>query len=302
MTRNRPNRRELGFTLMEVMVTLSMIGGIMTVIYTVLYTTLDQKRKIEVHVMASRVGPLLLDQVENDIRQLFTYNVNNGITFQGEDNRISGQDADTLRMVCQAPSTSAVFNGDRPVFAPVNEVGYVLTETAGSDELMTLWRREDYFVDDKPMKGGPGTPLYRRVLGFDVKYYDVTGEDAEEEDDWDMEDRENKFPAACKITLRIEVESRAMGEVVTRDEMDRREYTFHRYVTFPKDAARQMAVLPAIPTDPTGDDSTLGGSNNQDGEEGDGRGPTVDGGNGLINSGTGPGMGPGGGMGGGGGG
>lgn len=268
--------RSGGFTLIEVIVTLSMIGGIMAVIYTILYSTLDAKHRAEVHVARSRIGPLILDQIERDIRQLFVFNVNRGRDLYGEDNRISGQEADKLRIVSYVPSTSAYTDGDKAVFSPVNEIGYELTENPDNRDFMILWRREDFFVDDNPLKGGKGTPLYRRVTGFDIKYFEELGDDAVAEDSWDMEMHDDRFPAAIQITLTIEVETRSGGDVLYAEDLDRRRVTFKRWITFDRDLAKQVAVLPSVPlADPTGENAAAGRGKDKDDDDDD-DGPTGD--------------------------
>lgn len=270
-SRTRPSR---GFTLIEVIVTLSMIGGIMAIIYTVLYSTLDAKRRAELHVARSYIGPLLLDQVERDVLQLFAFNINHGRVFLGKDERISGQDADEFRVVAMTPSTSARVDRNKAIFSPVNEIGYTLTENPENRDFMILWRREDFFVDEDPLRGGKGTALYRRVTQFDIKYFDELGEDAREEDSWDMESREDRFPAAMLITLTIEIDPRNAGESIHAEELDRRRVTFKRYITFPKNIAREVAILPSIPlAEPPGDDSAAGrGGKDKGGKDGDGDG------------------------------
>lgn len=286
MRARRAGARSRGFTLIEVVVTLAMIGGIMAVIYTVLYSTLDTKRRAELHVARSYIGPLLLDQVEHDIRQMFAFNINHGRILEGEDKRISGQEADELRLVAMTPSTSARVDRDKAVFSAVNEVGYTLTENPDNRDFLILWRREDFFVDDDPLRGGKGTPLYRRVTGFDVKYFAELGEEAREEDSWDMEARDDKFPAAIQVELTIEVEPRGSGERLSAEELDRTRVTFKRYIPLPQDIAKQVAILPSVPlAELPGDNPAEGrGGKDKGGEDDDEGGGFNQGGGGSTST------------------
>ena len=43
--------------------------------------------------------------------------------------------------------------------ADYNEVGYVLRPNPDNDEFLKLYRREDYGIDEEPMRGGvPASP------------------------------------------------------------------------------------------------------------------------------------------------
>ncbi len=246
--RRRSDRRG-GFTLIELTVTLALIGVIMATIYTVLFGTIRAKKQLELRVMGSRIGPLLLDTIERDIRQLFIYNVDHGHVLVGEDGKDYGRDADRIMFVAQGPSTSPLITNDKAVYSNVNEIGYVVTRNEANNDFMVLWRREDYFVDDEPLEGGKGTPLYRRVTQFDVKYYDTLGEDAEEIDEWDPKERKG-LPKALEISLSLEVEPRQVGVSIDADELARRTYSFKRWITFPQDSKYAVAVRPAVPVPP----------------------------------------------------
>ncbi|MBI4878240.1 MAG: prepilin-type N-terminal cleavage/methylation domain-containing protein [Planctomycetes bacterium] len=281
--RRFPALSSRGFTLLEVTVTLALIGAIMATIYAVLYGTLNQKRTIEVKVQSSRIGPLLLDQIERDLRQTFAYNLAHGAVFKGEDNRIAGQDADKFSLVAQTPSTSALVEGEKPVFSAVNEVGYALTQSPENADFLILWRREDYFVDDEPLEGGKGTPLYRQIRGLDVTYYESLEEDADKLESWDSEVK-GRLPAAMEILLKLEVEPRSSGAALTAQELERREYTYRRWITFPTDLELTMAVRPALPVPPgEEEDDGAGGAGSGDDDGGD----DGDGGDGTGGHGTG---------------
>lgn len=261
-----------GFTLIEVVLTLGLIGLVMTAIYQILYRTLESKRRVELRVLSSRVGPLLLDQIERDLRQLFLFNQDSEHVFSGVDEKISGMDADKLSLVAQTPSTSALVDDTKSVFANVNEIGYTLTANPDNPDFLVLWRREDFFVDQEPLKGGRGTSLYQRITGFDVKYYDVLGKDAKEQDSWNGEKEKGRLPAALLLTLRLEIEARP-GVVLTPEEAQRRQYTFKRWLTFPPDLSLSLGVRPKVPLSPSQDGGPGGpGKGGKDGDQdGDGK-------------------------------
>lgn len=266
--------RDAGFTLLEVMLAMSLMAGIMAAVYMLLFGVLKQQRFIEPQVLQSRIGPVLLDQVERDVRQLFAFNVGHQPVLRGENHRIAGLDADKLHLVAYTPSFASVSHDDKLVYSNVNEVGYVLTRRPPPfDEFLILWRREDYFVDDEPLEDGYGTPLYRRILRFDITYYKERGEDAEEYEEWDPDD-EPGLPSAMEVTIELEVEPRAQDDVLSAEQLERRRYTYRRFINLPTDGEYAMAIRAAIPKSPEEDgDGPIGGPGSQvdtDGEQGPG--------------------------------
>ncbi len=281
LLRSRSGRR--GFTLIEVIVTLGIVGIMMAAIYECLFKTLQAKRISENAVAGSRVGPLLLDQIERDVKQLFAYNIAHGKVLSTKDDRINGMDADRISLVSatQRSTSALVLNrhgSDKVIFSNVNEVGYTLTANKENPDFLVLWRREDFYVDDDPLKGGKAIKLYQRVRGFNIAYYGSLEKDAERKDDWDLE-KEKHLPAAMEITLSLEVEPRNVGDFVSAEELERRQYTFKRWIVMPTDLASIVAVRPNIPSAVSDDGSSPFGKHK------DGDGDDKDGGDGKMGGG-----------------
>ncbi len=296
----RPSTRgwkSRAFTMIEILIVISIMGGIMAAIYGVLFGTLNGKRQVELKVEGARIGPLILDQIERDIRHLYAANLDFHKVFVGKNQRINGRDADKIHLVSYTPSTTRIEEHDKLVFSDVNEIGYVVTQSQNgangenNADFMTLWRREDYFVDDEPLEGGEGIPLYRKVLGFKIRYFDQRGKDAKEEEKWNLEDHPS-MPAAVEITLDYEVEPRDRSTTFTQDELIHRRFTCRRFITFGDEYAAAMAVRSATPTAPLDTSGGLGGpgggGKGGGGKGGGGKGGTGGkGGGGKPNIGTG---------------
>jgi prepilin-type N-terminal cleavage/methylation domain-containing protein len=292
-TRKATNR---GFTMLELLVVVSIIGGIMATVYGVLFGTLEGKRKVELRVQGARIGPMILDQVERDLRRAFVSNLDHQKMFIGKSHRVNSMEADKFHFVSYTPSTLRIEDKDKKVFSAINEVGYVLTETAETNgEFMTLWRREDFFVDDEPLDDGYGVPLYRRIVGFNVRYFDKRGKDAKEEDKWDSESEDQSaLPAAMLITLEYEIDPRDASQQFTAEELAFRRFTARRYITFGEEYAAAMSIRTALPVAPEGADNGAPGGKGGGGGAGQGSdGPSPTGGN-STTTGGGTGRGPGG--------
>lgn len=260
--------------MLELLVVVAMIGGMMAATYGVLFGTLEGKRKLDLKVQGARIGPTILDQIERDLRRFYAANLDPGKAFVGKSFSIQGKPADKFHFVSYTPSTMRIESKNKTVFSAVNEVGYMLSETRDNREFLTLWRREDFFVDDEPLEDGGAVPLYRRIVGFDVRYFDKRGKDAREEDKWDSEDADqSSLPAAIEITLEYEVEPRPSGERFSEEELQRRRFVARRFITFTDDQATAMAVRSAVPVAPDAADNGAPGGKGKDGESSSGAEP-----------------------------
>ena len=70
-----------------------------------------------------------------------------------------------------------------------------------------LWRREDYFVDVDPVKGGSYTLVYDKIRKFDLRYYPTPDKSKEREglEEWDSRIKHG-LPYAILMTIWLDVE------------------------------------------------------------------------------------------------
>ncbi len=273
--RSRRRNHENGFTLIEVLITLMMIGVIMTATYAVLFTTIVARDRLEKENLEGKIGPAILDLIEKDVGGTWCWNIHSNDVFKGEAVTVSGENADAFHFTCTTNSSYTMPNDNMRVASDLTEVSYRLRQNPRNRDYLELRRRQDFHLDDRIAEGGIYELIYSRVRSFQVIYYADLHEDAEKLDEWDASKR-GRLPAAMEIFLSIEIDPTLAG--YSLDEMERSRLDYHRVIFFPKNSELTMGVRPVIPTfEKLEDDTAQGGGGGSVGDGGGGGGGGDDG-------------------------
>jgi prepilin-type N-terminal cleavage/methylation domain-containing protein len=251
-------RASAGFTLVEVLLTLLIMGMIMvsmTQILTAARTSRDTIHNIQETELA---GPAILDMIERDIRGIYTFDRTRQLHFRVKNRVILGFDADSIDFVSTTDSLSLHEEDERFVRADANEVGYRLKQSTTNEQFLELYRREGYGVDDDPFEGGTFMFLHDRVKGFDVQCFAKDGADEQPIDEWNTgrDDQNIGLPARVEITLTLELAPRIVNEQLRIAPIDRRTVTYKRVIRLPESLRTDednipIAKIPQVPK-PTG--------------------------------------------------
>lgn len=209
-----------GFTLIELMLAVLVLAIMMALVYGVVVSTVQAAQRVEQITLGTEVGPAILTRLREDLEAAFVP-TKDGDFFAGYDRKASGGDRDRVDLVSSVMAYGAERDGEEPLFHGVNEVGYQLIDSRRDPSVGILYRREDYFLDADPVKGGRLTELYDRVRHFNVEFWD--GETWRQ--DWSSRREKGKLPAAVRIELKILVEDRDDRDV---------ERSFSTIVTYPR--------------------------------------------------------------------
>jgi prepilin-type N-terminal cleavage/methylation domain-containing protein len=295
----RPRCTTHGFTLLEVLVALSIMSLIMVAAYTTLNATLRARDQLDNEAKVARLGPEILDMIEGDLRRIWLMDIEGDRVFKGQSRTIDGEPADSLSMVSTVDSSFVRRIGERDVVADLCETGYRLRRSDALPDVMELWRRQSYHVDDKPLEDGAYELVHDRVVAFQVRYRADLDKRQELLADWDSSVL-HRLPALVEIELAIEAVPRTIADFGRRESAGRT-LVYRRKIPMPRDSDLAMRVHAIAPTFLAAGSGGPGGSNlgGEDGEGGDGDGDGPDG-NGSGQGGQGDGQGGGSGDGGGG--
>lgn len=279
---------EGGFSLVEVMI-VSMIMGMMFVSISKLMTVARQTRDtIHNYQETQLAGPAILEMIVSDINGIFTLNRERAFWLDITDRTVNGQDADRIDFITTSDSLVALPDGvddDEPSISDVNEVGYVLRPSEENDEFLEMFRREDFGIDEEPMRGGQYTFLSDRVKGFSIEVFAEDGPDSDPVDEWGASANDPELtglPAFIRMTLTIELNPRIDRESLNFTGSDRRTIDYVRIIRFPERLRFEEGSIPrlAIPTAPGGSATDPGGGAGgaTDGVGGGAGGPPIQGG------------------------
>ncbi|HTE05661.1 MAG TPA: prepilin-type N-terminal cleavage/methylation domain-containing protein, partial [Planctomycetota bacterium] len=168
-----------GFTLIEVMVALSIMSLIMVALYTTLNMALRTRDQLEIDAQVARLGPQILDLVENDLRRAWLMNIDGDKVFLGETRTVNGEPADSLTFLTTVDSTVTRRVEDREISSDICETGYRLRTNPKNPDVMELWRRQSFHVDEKPLEDGVYELVHDRVISFQVRYLETVDRMAE---------------------------------------------------------------------------------------------------------------------------
>jgi prepilin-type N-terminal cleavage/methylation domain-containing protein len=207
------NPSKNAFTLMEVLVSLFISAMIMTAIFASLESTQKAVDTIHNITLTERSGPTLVHMIREDLARLAVYDSGSYQLLKGESRVLHGADADRLDMLVQGRSTMPFMDPylNRPLYGPINEVGYRLRERPGSSDFMQLFRREDFLVDDDPYNGGSYAMLNDRIISFNLGYYEKPAFDPKPKENWDTQENA-QLPFCIALDLELEIQPRKSSE------------------------------------------------------------------------------------------
>jgi prepilin-type N-terminal cleavage/methylation domain-containing protein len=228
--------RRGGFTLIEVMVTIAVMGLMLAGITQILSSVRFARDIIHNEQEQYLAGPAILDQMERDLLAIFVTGIPLADHLKIENKVVGGADADRIDFFSSTNSLLWTDDGGRKVRADVNEVGYCLRPNPTEDDFLELYRREGFGIDRDPHEGGRYIFLHDRVRGLNIEVFGERGPEdvAEPLEEWgqDRNDPDTQgLPAYIRITLEIELEPRLLQETLLYTKQLK---TYTRIVSLPE--------------------------------------------------------------------
>jgi prepilin-type N-terminal cleavage/methylation domain-containing protein len=198
-----------GFTLVELVVAILILGFAITTVYGTILRTTATKEAIDKRLEAPKIGAAMLDQLFKDFRYVYYREglLPNGAGFWGRSRQMLGRDADRVDFVTARTSRIAELedaapSSDAKADSPLTEVGYAVRQ--GEGEYLELWRREDYWVDDDPTDGGKYSLVIDRLHSIRMRYFPIPEEntDPHGQEEWNSTEK-RKVPYAVILELKF---------------------------------------------------------------------------------------------------
>jgi general secretion pathway protein J len=213
-------RNRGGFTLVELMLAVLILAIMMSIIYGVVVSTVNAARRVEEITASSEIGPAILTQIRTDLEAAFLPKPDTEY-FVSTKSSAGGSARDRINFVSSVMAYGPENEAEESRFHSINEVGYQLIESRKEQGVAILYRREDYFIDAEPLKGGRLTQLYDRVRSFSLRFYEE--ETQNWRGDWNSKTQKG-LPKAVEIELKI----------IVTDKDQPLEQTYKTTVTFPR--------------------------------------------------------------------
>lgn len=192
-----------GFTLLEVLVSTTIVAIVMAAIYSALTSNVKVVHIARENSETQQLARIALERMSKDLASAYILRnapesgMKTGIIL--EDDEIEGRPADRLDF-----TSLAHLDLDRKAAGTdLCEIGYFLEEDEENDGFL-LYRRDSVVVDDDLRKGGRHQVLALRVAGLDMVFEDAGGETFEA---WNSieaeEEHENALPSLIRVTLHL---------------------------------------------------------------------------------------------------
>ena len=201
-----------GFTLLEIMLAVSVLSLVGTLIYGGFSQTALNKARVEADVERSRIIHMALDRMARELTMAFvSTHVNPSLDLRVVDRAFIGKDRGKRdRIDFTSFSHRRLYRNARE--SDQNEISYFVTEHPDDPGVQVLARREQNRIDDDPRRGGKSQILVENVEELNLEYFDPLLTDWVQT--WDTEDvlaQPNRLPTQVRIRLSVK-DPRRRGE------------------------------------------------------------------------------------------
>ena len=186
-----------GFTLLELLIAIFILGIVLTTIYAAYSGTLTVIKELNDDSRAYQMARITLDRMNRDLSSLQRFG--NVFVLQSEKSRIGDREFGSLAFWSASHLT---FDEDGPSSHPASIVYFVKQDKDGS---FSLWRSDVAEAKPSPdRKTGGGFIICQNLQAINLKFYDEGGRDY---DSWDtsssLEQQKGKPPVLVQIELML---------------------------------------------------------------------------------------------------
>ncbi len=200
---SRATKRHRGFTLFEVLITLSILGVVLSLLYLTFHQSMAVMAETDDRAEVIQQGRMILERMAGDLKGAVIIIQKEG--FQAYRTGLVGRSTsegkdllDRMDFTTCLPSFSSPPEGGWGFF----EVGYFLDRSPGRKGF-TLFRRQDDGMDGNLLQGGRSLAICDRVRSLGFSYYDRQGGKGKEWNSLEGE-RRNLLPSRVEIQLKLE--------------------------------------------------------------------------------------------------
>ena len=194
-----------GFTLLEVILAVTILALIGTMIYGGFSQTALNKARIEEDVDHSRVVHMALQRMTRELTMAFvSTHVNPSLDLRVSNTAFIGKDSGREDRIDFTSFSHRRLYRDAPE-SDQNEISYFVTEHPDDPDVNVLARREQNRIDEDPRRGGKSQILVENVEEFNVEYFDpLLSEWVETWDKVNTLAQPNRLPSQVRITLSVQ--------------------------------------------------------------------------------------------------
>jgi len=202
---DRYSRGEIGFTLLEVIIAVTILAVMAGIIFSVVLGSTSRSRALEDEMELRLTAGSILNLIAEDLKGAYIQ-PGSAPFFLGRDLFSRENPADGVDLV----TTAALPVNPMTVAGDLAEVGYTLIHEADK-EVGTLYRREHAPPEEPWDDGGESFEISEGVLSFNLRYFDGDNWN----DEWDSQDQTRanmtgKIPDEIEIEITMEDESAAV--------------------------------------------------------------------------------------------
>ena len=196
MTRRLRAQVRRGFTLIEMLVGVALLGVLSALTYGVLASFFAIQRDTDDLVDANHMARVVLNRLTRDLSQAFL-TLNQGIEERTKTVFIGERDRVLFAFIGNIPTELGATETDQGV------VEYHLGDTSDDREGRNLIRRFERVIDDTPEDGGDEVVIASGVKDFKLEYWDDT--DQEWDSEWKADDPLVTTEPGYKLPVRVKI-------------------------------------------------------------------------------------------------